>query len=414
MVKKNSILNIHKNYLYILGVVLFLFIIYYFYKNHSVESFNNINEILNKNVNNENVNGYRNKNSKLNLKYFRCDIKKLGTINNEIFSDYGITKNNNNWDIYVPCGYNNAEKELLTIQINGLNRNNKFVFGINGCDSIVSKNKIWETLVECYGRKEASFYMPESYVLHNKKEMDLFKNNFKSGEIYILKKNVQRKEGLKLTNNLEDILNSSLDNYRVAQTYLKNLYLVNKRKINLRIYLLVVVKNGYKIFYISKIGKCIYTKKEYNDNHFDFESNITSYHLDMSVFEKNPRNFNELFKYINNDGVVENKSIILEKNIYHLMKKVSACISRSVYQSSNIKNTVSFQIFGGDVIFDNNLHPYLLEFNKGPDMVPRDIKDKFMKKKVQEDMFKTVGILPESSIENKQNNVFYEIYRTKL
>ena len=37
-----------------------------------------------------------------------------------------------------------------------------------------------------------------------------------------------------------------------------------------------------------------------------------------------------------------------------------------------------------------------------------------MKKKVQEDMFKTVGILPESSIENKQNNVFYEIYRTKL
>jgi hypothetical protein len=96
------------------------------------------------------------------------------------------------------------------------------------------------------------------------------------------------------------------------------------------------------------------------------------------------------------------------------MKKVCTCISRSVYQSSNIKNTVSFQIFGGDVIFDNNLHPYLLEFNKGPDMVPRDDKDKFMKKKVQEDMFKTVGILPELPSENKQNNVFYEIYRTKL
>ena len=37
-----------------------------------------------------------------------------------------------------------------------LTPDNKFVFGINGCDSIVSKNKIWETLVECYGRKEAS------------------------------------------------------------------------------------------------------------------------------------------------------------------------------------------------------------------------------------------------------------------
>jgi hypothetical protein len=401
MVKKNSILNIHKNYLYILGIVLFLFIIYYFYKNHSFESFNNKNGNGNKNVN-------------VNLKYFRCDSKKLGTINNEVFNDYGIIKDNNNWDIYVPCGYNHAEKELLTIQINGFKRNNKFIFGINGCDSIVSKNKIWETLVECYGRKEASLYMPESYVLHSKKEMDLFRKNFKSRNIYILKKNVQRKEGLKLTSNLEEILNSVMDNYRVAQIYLKNLYLVNKRKINLRIYLLVVIKDGYKIFYISKIGKCIYTKKEYNDNNFDFESNITSYHLDMTVYEKNPRNFNELFKYINNDGVDEHKSNILENNIYNLMKKVCTCISRSVYQSSNIKNTVSFQIFGGDVIFDNNLHPYLLEFNKGPDMVPRDDKDKFMKKKVQEDMFKTVGILPELPSENKQNNVFYEIYRTKL
>jgi hypothetical protein len=121
-------------------------------------------------------------------------------------------------------------------------------------------------------------------------------------------------------------------------------------------------------------------KKEYNDNNFDFESNITSYHLDMTVYEKNPRNFSELFKYINNDGVAEHKSNILERNIYNLMKKVCTCISRSVYQSSNIKNTISFQIFGGDVIFDNNLHPYLLEFNKGPDMVPRDDKDKFMKK----------------------------------
>lgn len=184
MVKKNSILNIHKNYLYILGIVLFLFIIYYFYKNHIFESFDNINEY---------GNGNGNKNVNVNLKYFRCDSKKLGTINNEVFNDYGIIKDNNNWDIYVPCGYNHAEKELLTIQINGFKRNNKFIFGINGCDSIVSKNKIWETLVECYGREEASLYMPESYVLHSKKEMDLFRKNFKSRNIYILKKNVQRK-----------------------------------------------------------------------------------------------------------------------------------------------------------------------------------------------------------------------------
>ena len=73
-----------------------------------------------------------------NLKYFRCDTKKLGIITNEIFTENNITKDNFDWSIYVPCGYNNIERELLTIKITNLN--NKYIFGINGCDSIVSKN----------------------------------------------------------------------------------------------------------------------------------------------------------------------------------------------------------------------------------------------------------------------------------
>ena len=236
--------------------------------------------------------------------------------------------------------------------------------------------------------------------------MELFKKQFNSKNIYILKKNVQRKEGLKLTNNLHVIMTSVIDNYRVVQKYLTNLYLVNRRKVNLRIYLLIVIHNGYKIFYVSKLGKCIYTKKEYNDNNFDFESNITSYNLDMTVYKKNPRSLNELFQYVKNDSKDSN---LLANNIYNLMTKVSKCLSNNVFQSNNIKNTICFQLFGGDVIFDNNLNTYLLEFNKGPDMIPRDEIDKKMKYTVQEDMFKTVGLLPQN-----KNNVFFEVYKSKI
>ena len=42
-------------------------------------------------------------------------------------------------------------------------------------------------------------------------------------------------------------------------------------------------------------------------------------------------------------------------------------------------------------------------------MIPRDENDKLMKKKVQQDMFKIVGILP-----NIDTNVFYETYKTNL
>ena len=390
MVKKNTnyFFKNTKFLLIILCILILSIFIYLSYK--TTESFNNMNH-----------------------KYYRCDIKKIGLITGEIFKENNIIKDNNDWTIYVPCGYNHVEKELLSIKCNenGNNFNNKYVFGINGCDSIVSKNKIWESLVNCFGRVEASKYMPESYVLHNVNDMNIFKKNFNSKNIYILKKNIQRKEGLKLTNNLNTIMNSLLDNYKVVQTYLTNLYLVNKRKVNLRIYLLIVIKNGYKMFYISDLGKCIYTRKEYNDDNYDFESNITSYNLDMTVYENNPRNFIELFKYVDEKSNLNDKSSskILSQNIYNLMKKISICLSNNIFQSSNIKKCTCFQIFGADVIFDNNLHPYLLELNKGPDMIPRDDIDKSMKKKVQEDMFKIVGILPENDI-----NSFYELHRSKL
>jgi len=126
---------------------------------------------------------------------------------------------------------------------------------------LLVKIKFGETLVSCYGRNEASKYMPESYVLHDKDEMVLFKQRFQPTTIYILKKMFNVKEGLKLTSNLNEILSSLMENYRVVQKYMTDLYLINRRKVNLRIYLLVVIKNGYKYFYISHIGKCIYTKK---------------------------------------------------------------------------------------------------------------------------------------------------------
>ena len=394
---KNNILSLNKYFskdlIFFIKIIFILLIIYFlfFYLNNSSyqEYFvsNNFNE----------------------FKYFRCDDKKIGKITGEILDKYNIQKENNNWNIYVPCGYNLVEQELMTINLNNTsNKNKKFIFGINGCDNIVSKNKIWESLVKCYGLDKASTLMPESFVLGKNIDFSKFKKKFKPTNIYILKKNIQRKEGLKLTSDYNEIINAYQENYRVAQLYLKNLYLINRRKVNLRIYLLVVCKNNKKYFYISKIGKCIYTKKEYNDDNFDFESNITSYHLDMNVYKSNPRSFEELYEYINKKEGNQFAGFNLGKKIYDLMVDVSKCISHSIFQSPNLMKSTTFQIFGADVIFDSNLHPYLLEFNKGPDMIPRDDIDKEMKTTVQEDMFKTVGLLPK---DNKEN-VFTEIYHT--
>ena len=345
-----------------------------------------------------------------NYSYHRCDDKMLGKIIDNIFKENNIEKSNENWNIYIPCGYNDVETELKTITIND-KKSNKYIFGINGCDSIVSKNQIWESLVKCYGREHARTLMPESYVLHDPNEMQLFRKYFnpKKQEIYILKKNVQRKEGLKLTRDFFEIMDGAKENYRVAQKYLTDLFLINGRKVNLRVYLLIIIKDNYINFYVSKNGKCIYTNKKYNHDDFDFESNITSYHLDMSVYKENPRDFPDLKKYIDHATKKMGTGSELFKKIDHLMKDISICLANSVYQSDNIKGSVSFQLFGGDVIFTSDLHPYLLEFNKGPDMSARDEIDESMKKQVQSDIFRTLNIM-----QDDYDNSFYLIYRKKL
>ena len=387
--------------------ILFIFILFLFVNKRSNENFSNEN-FSNENFSNEILNSYSDDTINKNYTYYRCNDKVLGKITQDIFNFNNINQSNENWDIYVPCGYNNVEEELKKIKVNN-NKNNKYIFGINGCDSIVSKNKIWESLVNCYGRKHASKLMPESYVLNNPDDMITFKNYFNEfdGNIYILKKNVQRKEGLKLTREYNEIIKGSKDNYRVVQKYITDLYLINQRKINLRIYLLIVIKDNNVNFYLCRKGKCIYTNKKYNDNDFDFESNITSYNLDMSVYKDSPRYFNELERYIFQNG---NNGKFLFDQIEKLMKQISICLSHNLYQSKNIKDTISFQLFGCDVIFDDELHPYLLEINKGPDMTPRDEEDEFMKNTVQNDMFKTVGIIPHDN----DNNSFYIVYKKTI
>lgn len=387
--KYNKFFNI-KYFIYLIIFIIILYLLYIFYKKTSKESFNNYYNIENDNIN-----------------YYRCSEKQLGQITKMVFDKNNINNNNENWDIYIPCGYNNIENELLDIKLTNKNNKNKYVFGINGCDSIVAKNHIWQSLVKCYGRHGASELMPESYILYDDKDLELFKKDYNPNNIYILKKNVQRKEGLKLTQSYNDVINGLNDDYKVAQKYVRDLYLVNGRKVNLRIYLLIVIKNNKIHFYMSNIGKCIYTNKKYNDKDLDFESNITSYHLDISIYKTNPRYFDDLIKYIDNNSVKGN-GIKLFNRINTLIKNVSKCLSKNLYQSVNIKNSVSFQLFGIDVIFNKDLQPYLLEMNKGPDMIPKDDEDTKMKYTVQHDMFKTVGIISNNFDNN--NNSFNEIY----
>ena len=333
-----------------------------------------------------------------NKKYTKCETSHVKGIMNDIFKKNNISKEkNSDWDIYLPCGYNNVENELKKININN---NEQIIFGISGCDKIVSKNNIWTLISDFYGRKKACTIMPETYVLNNSSDMKKFTVDYNPKQKYILKKNIQRKKGLKMTDNLSTIINSKNHGYKVVQKYLSDIFLINNRKVNLRIYIVIKCLNGNVSAYIHPRGKCIYTNKDYDPNGLDFESNITSYNLDLDIYKINPLTLDDLKKYFQKNKY--NYEEFFNKIIDIMKLKIKAS-SNQICQLKSLSGNVMFQLFGIDIIFDNKLNPYLLEFNKGPDMSPKNEIDRQIKTKVQEDMFDLVNLIKNT------NNEFIQI-----
>ena len=61
-------------------------------------------------------------------------------------------------------------------------------------------------------------------------------------------------------------------------------------------------------------------------------------------------------------------------------------------QPQNLGEIICFQLFGADIILDKNGNPYLLEINKGPDMIPKFDKDYVLKRHIYNETFNKIGI----------------------
>lgn len=333
--------------------------------------------------------------------YTKCDKKPVSGIIKQIFQKNNITKSEkaSMADLYLPCGYNNVENELKGINFN----KNQKIFGISGCDGIVSKRSLWNKIKLMYGRKEASKMMPESYIFTNNNDIQLFKNEYDKTKIYILKKPLQRKKGILISNNYNEIINAPKDNYKLVQRFIDS-YKINDRKMNLRIYVLIICREDIVEFYVHELGKCLYAPKKTFNNNTNFEEQITdSYKTDLSVYNTNPKTQRDFYNYLNNINYGSGDN--LYKNIINLFKNVAKAIGTDLCNLKNIKKNTKFQLFGADILVDNSLHPYLLEMNKGPDMTAKDEDDRLLKTKVQEDMFSLINII------QTQNNGFRKIYQ---
>ena len=331
------------------------------------------------------------------LTYCKHGDNKNNTILQEVLDNNHIVKNNYNWDIYIPSSYTHIETELIKLVVNNPQQK---IFGISGCDKMVAKDNLWYFFRKKLGRKETIKYLPITYILKNPTDIKLFIKEYNPNTIYLLKKNIQRKLGIKLTRDKDEIMDGDKKGYVVAQQYIENLYLINNRKINLRIYLFVISKDGVNSWYISKLGKCIYTNKDYkkDDSLKDPEVHLTSLNLSKDIYKILPLSLQGLCQYLGDSDYNR-----LFKRIINLMKKCKYVFNDLLGDTQN--TNTHFQLFGVDIVFTDLMMPYLLELNKGPQMSPINKLDHQIKTKIYSDIFNLVGI----HLKDRNKNSFIKI-----
>jgi len=328
--------------------------------------------------------------------------KKIDHNNSEIFKGKNL---------YMPCQYDDIDKEISSLP----NDENGIYFIIDSADQIAAKNLLWKNLVDYHGLSNAKMLSPETYALYDDKDKKRLEQNHYDGKIYILKKNIQRQHGLKITDSLQEILNNN-DNYIIAQDLLQNPYLLNGYKINLRVYMLVICDKDKMHYFIYNDGFMYYTPKKFIKGTKEFDYNVTTGYVDRHIYEINPLTIQDFIKYLDSDReLTEPESDIRENNlsvsnvlftrILDLMRNIVVSFKGKICKSTcKIYNNVTYQVFGVDVAIDDKLYPQIMEINKGPDLTFKDERDGNVKKKMFLDIHKLLGILP------NDNNGFMKIH----
>lgn len=259
-----------------------------------------------------------------------------------------------------------------------------YVYAVKGSDLMADKS----VLATYFMKNKLHRFIPKTFVL-GKQQLDI-----KEGNIYFLKKNIQRQEGTLITKDIKYIKNNAeKDGYVVCQELLQNPYLVAGRKVNMRFYMLVVCFPVFKI-YIYNNGFIYYTPDMFVKNSTDKSVNITTGYIDREVYVHNPLSHSDLYKHMGKE-----KASRLQDNVKNLFTKFKEAY-QGVLKDLN-SNTQRFNVFGVDIAPDDTLDVKIMEVNKAPDLSYKDDRDAYVKLNMVKDMMNLIGIF--NSVGHKNN-----------
>jgi len=248
-----------------------------------------------------------------------------------------------------------------------------------------------------------NFY-PSTYVLPQ--EYSLFLEEFKksSGATWIMKPiGKAQGKGIFLFNKLSQISDWKKDHKwkpdapqaetYVAQRYVQAPFTVGGKKFDLRLYVLVASYSPL-VVWIHRNGFCRFSNTRYSENTSDLSNSYM--HLTNYSIQKTSDNYDaeQGIKWSVHDLRVFLLQNHGEAKVSKLFDDIQELIVRSLLavQQTIIQDRHSFELYGFDVLFDQEFQPWLIEVNASPSLTKSNEEDHQTKFDVLSDMIDVIDV----------------------
>ena len=254
--------------------------------------------------------------------------------------------------------------------------------------------------------KEEFNYMPKKYLLPKDRDtvQEIMKeyNVFNIREIYIVKPVASTHgKGVRI---LTD--STTVPTKGILEKYIYNPHLINRRKYDMRLYVLVTGFRPLKI-YIYDNGIIRFCSQKYTTDAEKLNNNyihITNYSVNKAVdiLRKGEKEIDFDIKW----SLLALKGYFIEKKInfepiWKRIKDIAIKTILSVYDLSapalkafKLTSCNLFELYGLDIILDNQLNPWLLECNINPSLNCDTDVDVKIKSKLITDILNIIGLVP--------------------
>ena len=275
------------------------------------------------------------------------------------------------------------------------------------CWQLGRKDNLYTNYIKMQKKFKSEYnFMPKKYILPQDRDEVQEKmreyNVFNIKEIYIVKPLASAHgKGVRI---LTD--STTVPTKGILENYIYNPHLINRRKYDMRIYVLVTGFRPLKI-YIYDNGIIRFCSEKYTTDAEKFNNNyihITNYSVNkaMEILRKGEKEIDFETKW----SLLALKGYFIEKkiNFEPIWKQIKDIVIKTIIsvfdlstpalKSFKLTSCNLFELYGFDILLDNKFNPWLLECNINPSLNCDTDVDIKVKSKLITDILNIIGLTP--------------------